>query len=124
MALEIVDTTRRDDWVHGKIYPAKRACVQGSDSHSIATIGTRPIWLRVAYLNLDGIRQAFKDPLSRIRFPDEYDDTLSHSYIESLHITGGFFGGTRCFFQPWLELYYRWARSRKVGFARIHPFCT
>lgn len=101
-AFEITDLSRKQDWIQGKIYPAKRACIQGSDAHSLSVIGTRPTWIRVAKLNLDGLRQAFKDPTSRIRFLDDYEEA-AHSYIESLHVTQGFLGNQDIKLNPGLN---------------------
>jgi hypothetical protein len=102
-AFEITDVSRKQEFIDGKIYPAKRACIQGSDAHSLTQIGSRPIWIRVAQLTVDGLRQAFKDPLSRIRFLDEYDSSKTHSFIESLHISQGFLGNQEIILNPGLN---------------------
>lgn len=103
MGLEIVDSSNKNDWLEGRIYPQVRACIQGSDSHSIDTIGSRFTWVRVANLNVAGLRQALKDPKARIRFSDEFDPNLGRNYIESLHISQGFFGKQDIVFNPGLN---------------------
>lgn len=103
MALELVDGTKKDDWQDGKIYPKARACVQGSDSHSLDSIGKRSTWIRVAEINLAGLRQAFNDPKARVRFAEEYDPNISRSFIERLEISQGFLGGQTIYFNPGLN---------------------
>lgn len=103
MGLEIVDGSKKDDWLEGRIYPKARACIQGSDSHSLSTLGNRFTWVRVADLTVLGLRQALKDPKARIRFSNEYDPNVGGSYIESIEITQGFLGRQYIQFNPGLN---------------------
>lgn len=72
-ALEITQPQRKGLWNKGQVrgYPKGYACIQGSDAHTPYEIGRRPIYLRLPSLDLKGLRLAFKDYESRVKFPDE-----------------------------------------------------
>lgn len=103
MAIELIDGSKKADWLEGRIYPKARACLQGSDAHSLEFIGKRSTWLRVANINIAGLRQALNDPKARIRFAEEYDPTIIRSFAERLHISQGFFGNQTIYFNPGLN---------------------
>lgn len=103
MAIELVDGLKKEDWLEGRIYPRARACLQGSDAHSLEFIGRRSTWVRVATVNIAGLRQALNDPKARIRFVEEYDPKIGRSFIEKLHISQGFFGKQDISFNPGLN---------------------
>lgn len=102
-ALELVDAEKKKDWVEGKVYPKARACIQGSDAHSLNDIGKRPTKIKVSELSVEGLRQAFKDPETRIRFGQELEASYPTSYIEKLEISQGFFNGLEIRFNPGLN---------------------
>lgn len=103
MAIELTDGSKKVDWLEGRIYPKARACLQGSDAHSLEFIGRRSTWVRVANINIAGLRQALNDPKARIRFVEEYDPKIGRSFIEKLHISQGFFGNQDIYFNPGLN---------------------
>jgi predicted metal-dependent phosphoesterase TrpH len=70
-ALEITIPQNKEKWNAGEVrgYPAKHACIQGSDAHSLADIGRRPTCIRMDQVNLSALRRAFLEHEKRIRFP-------------------------------------------------------
>jgi DNA repair ATPase RecN len=69
-------------------------CIVASDAHTLADIGCEGhcIHIKLAELNLNGIKKAFKDPEARIR----YDSTVPHnrvSRILGISFEGGVFDG-------------------------------
>jgi DNA repair exonuclease SbcCD ATPase subunit len=101
-ALELIDATKKDDWTGGKIYPKPRACIQGSDAHTLRGIGSCPTWVRVGKLSVEGLRQAFRDPEPRIRFINEFAGEPV-TYIERLTVSQGFLGKLDIEFNPGLN---------------------
>jgi hypothetical protein len=49
------------------------ACIQTSDARSLAEIGSKPTFIKISSNSIEGLRQAFLDPDSRVRFPDEHE---------------------------------------------------
>jgi len=47
------------------------ACIQTSDARTLAEIGSKFSYIKLSADSLDGLRQAFFDPESRVRHPDE-----------------------------------------------------
>lgn len=78
-ALEITVPQDRFRWRQGLVpgYPKKYPCIQGSDAHSAGEIGRRPMYLRIPRVSLKGLRLAFREYQTRIRFPDELADEVS-----------------------------------------------
>ena len=74
-ALEITQPQNKELWNNGQVrdYPKRYACVQGSDAHALDEIGRRPTYMKLTGLNLNGIRLAFNEYESRIRFPEEIE---------------------------------------------------
>ena len=72
-ALEITVPFDKANWNRGLMpgYPIGKACIQGSDAHAPEEMGRRPVYLDVPSLDLEGIKVAFREPESRIRFPSE-----------------------------------------------------
>jgi predicted ATPase len=105
LALELLDEAVKKEWGEGKIYPTIRACIQGSDAHSLSQIGQRHTWVKVSSLDIKGLRQAFKDPEVRVRLASEYNSTKARSYVESLKVSQGFFGTLDVQFNPGLNCF-------------------
>lgn len=101
-AIEIVDTDKKDDWVAGKIYNRAIACVQGSDAHSLAGIGTKHTHVKTQHLNLEGLRLAFSEPKLRIQLQHEYEPKKI-PFIKSLSVSQGFLSGHKFEFNPGLN---------------------
>lgn len=74
-ALEITQPHNKTLWNNGEMpdYPQGRPCIQSSDAHALAEIGRRATYLRLPSPDLTGLRAAFNDYESRIRFPEELD---------------------------------------------------
>jgi len=72
-------------------YKRKIPCIQGSDAHSLSEIGRRVTRLKMEKPCLEGIRQAFLDQESRIRFDDE-PILRPYPYIVGMSVKGGFVG--------------------------------
>ena len=72
-ALEITQPQNKELWNKGLVpgYPKKYACLQGSDAHSVKEIGRRATYLRLPSLDLEGLRVAFSEFETRIKFPEE-----------------------------------------------------
>jgi hypothetical protein len=49
------------------------ACIQTSDARSLEEIGTKATHIKLSSPTIEGLRQAFYDPGSRVRFPDAHD---------------------------------------------------
>jgi ABC-type cobalamin/Fe3+-siderophores transport system ATPase subunit len=106
--------TRAIDLLNGTVSnyaQRKLAVIQGSDSrqvnqegHSLAGIGSRRTFIRAGVpLDLEGLRQAFIDPDSRIRLLPVHGDALPalpQPRIVSIGVTGGFFDGLDLHFHP------------------------
>jgi hypothetical protein len=73
-------------------YKRKLPCIQSSDAHSLRDIGQRFTLLKMDKPCLEGIRQAFLDPESRIRLSSA-EKSQSYPYILGIEIKGGFLDG-------------------------------
>lgn len=49
------------------------ACIQTSDARTLAEIGSKATYIKMSSESIEGLRQAFYDPDSRTRFPDEHE---------------------------------------------------
>jgi len=49
------------------------ACIQTSDARSLAEIGSKPTFIKISSNSIEGLKQAFLDAESRVRFPDEHE---------------------------------------------------
>jgi len=68
------------------------ARVWGSDAKSYKDIGSSQTFIKMAEPSIEGLRQAFLDPESRIRHPDQYD-LAARDRIVSIAWDGGFLNG-------------------------------
>ncbi len=75
-ALEITVPSDKTHWNQGlgRNYPKRYACVQGSDAHAPKEIGRRPIYIDIPAIDLEGLRLAFREHETRIRFPGDLAD--------------------------------------------------
>lgn len=91
-ALEItkMETSIRFDG-SDPVYQVKIPCIQSSDSHSLSELGRKITRMKMETPSFEGLRQAFIDSESRIRFEEEID-TIVPKIIE-LEIQGGFLNG-------------------------------
>ena len=94
-ALELVDL-KEEKFFDGSDpnYRRQIACIQGSDSHSLASLGQRSFQVLLGRPNLDGLKMAFLDPQFRLHFPQHPAAT----FICGLAIRGGFFSNDD---SPW-----------------------
>jgi len=113
-AIELITPSRRTDYITGKVpgYERSMACIQGSDAHSIAEIGIKPVFLRMHRVCEEGLRQAFSEPALRIRFPDDVFPAL-YPKIESMFVDQGFLAGQEIPFNPSLNCLVGGAGSGK-----------
>src|SRR5207244_105977 len=49
------------------------ACIQTSDARTLDEIGTKPTHIKISSESIEGLKQAFLDAGSRVRFPDEHE---------------------------------------------------
>jgi PHP family Zn ribbon phosphoesterase len=72
-ALEITIPQSKSAWNNGKMrgFHKKRACIQGSDSHDPGEIARRPVYIQMAEVSLEALRQALVDYGTRILFPED-----------------------------------------------------
>ncbi len=70
-ALEITVAADKDAWNRGEQrgFRRKMACIQGSDAHSPAEIGRRPVFIRMEEISIAGLRKAFLNFEVSIIFP-------------------------------------------------------
>ncbi|MFQ5924847.1 MAG: PHP domain-containing protein [Dehalococcoidia bacterium] len=80
-ALEITVPSMRTLWNEGMVpnFPPKYACIQGSDAHDPREIGRRPIYVDIPVIDLEGLRLAFQEHETRIRFPEDLGEENSAS---------------------------------------------
>lgn len=67
------------------------ACIKSSDAHTLDDIGKEFTLIKMGEPNLEGLRQAFCDPQSRIRFDPK--QVHNHPSIIGMYIEGGFLDG-------------------------------
>lgn len=94
--LELTKQDEIERFTQGKVSPdyAPKACTHASDSHDLAEIGRRTMYLKMDGTSLRGIRQALLDHRLRVRFPWDYKPS-SHPRIVTLTVDQGFFEGQR-----------------------------
>jgi predicted metal-dependent phosphoesterase TrpH len=119
-ALEFTKQEHVESFRKGKIpgYPSK-ACVQGSDSHSLSTIGERRAFIKMDTPSLWGLRQALLDHEVRIRVQVERGRERAPAR--------GRCGGQPGFLRrhsvrvpPVSELPGGWSRDRKIYGPRVN----
>ncbi len=101
--LEVLDSNLKAEYENGRLYTTSKACLQFSDAHSLSQIGTKSSWVKLAQVNVSGLKMALKDPMIRIRLPGEPIESVSRTWIEKLEISRGFFQGTTIDFNPGLN---------------------
>lgn len=72
-------------------YKRLLACIKSSDAHSVEDIGKEYTLIKMGEPTLEGLRQAFCDPESRIRF--DSSQIHSHPLIVGMYVEGGFLDG-------------------------------
>jgi ABC-type lipoprotein export system ATPase subunit len=65
------------------------ACVQTSDARSLAEIGSKASFIKMSSESIEGLRQAFRDPESRVRFPNDHA-TAPYPRILAMQWDGAF----------------------------------
>jgi energy-coupling factor transporter ATP-binding protein EcfA2 len=78
------------------------ARVWGSDAKSYDGIGSSSTLIKMVEPTIEGLRQAFLDPGSRIRHPGSYERTLRDRFV-AIEWDGGFFSGQRLEFSEQLN---------------------
>jgi hypothetical protein len=73
-----------------RIRPPAR--VWGSDAKSYEDIGSSSTMIKMVSPTIEGLRQAFLDPESRLRHPDDYVD-FARDRVVNISWDGGFFSG-------------------------------
>jgi len=113
-AIELVDQSRKAEYVEGKVpgYDRPLACIQASDAHALAEVGSRMTWLRMDSLTIEGVRQALSDPSLRIRLAGE-EAPAAYPVIGSLRVSKGFLQGQDMPFNPSLNCLVGGAGSGK-----------
>jgi predicted metal-dependent phosphoesterase TrpH len=103
-AVELLDITPKDDYFYGKIpgYDRPIACIQGSDAHSLAEIGSRYTLVRMHHISAEGMRLAFLEPSLKIRFPSEVP-FAKYPSIEKVIVSQGFLSGQEIVFNRGLN---------------------
>jgi predicted metal-dependent phosphoesterase TrpH/ABC-type lipoprotein export system ATPase subunit len=103
-AIELLDLTKKDDYVQGKIsgYDRPIACIQGSDAHSLVEIGSKYTLVRMHHISAEGIRLAFFEPHIKIKFPSEVA-SAKYPSIEKMVVTQGFLAGQEIIFNRGLN---------------------
>ena len=98
-AMELLDTSTRDEHQSGRRYPRRMTCIQSSDSwlpgsnhHQLDGIGNRHTFLKMDEITLDGLKLALIDPGIRVRLAgDEF--TVPENVIVGMWVSGGFLDG-------------------------------
>ena len=102
-AIEILDTSLRDEYQTGKKagYERRIACVQSSDSwvagaahHQLDGISTRYSLLKMDDKSISGLKLSLIDPEIRVRLAGD-DPLAPDSVILGMWVTGGFLGAQR-----------------------------
>ena len=62
-------TNEGDQYLRERPY----ACIQTSDARSLDEIGSKPTYIKMSSVSIEGLRQAFLDAASRVRFPNEHE---------------------------------------------------
>lgn len=91
-AIEIADL-KHIDFFKGldPQYQRLLACIKSSDAHCLDDIGKEYTLLKMGDSNIEGLRQAFCDPQSRIRFDSA--QIHNHPSIIGMIVEGGFLDG-------------------------------
>lgn len=122
-ALEFTDREDIENFSQGKIpgYESK-ACVQGSDAHSLTTLGQRFTYLKMDGVSLRGIHQAFLDYEVRVRFDWNFPEP-THPRIKRVQVNQGFFGGAEFEFHPNLNCFVGGKGTGKSTVVEFMRYC-
>ena len=77
------------------------ALIDGSDAHKVKQIGSKPIWLKMDTLGLNGLRQIALEPLKRIQYNEPEDNKKLR--ILGIHSNGGTLKNQTICFNPELN---------------------
>ena len=92
-AMEILDTTLREDHQAGARYPPRRmTCLQSSDSHKLDKIANRYTFLKMDERSISGLKMALIDPDIRVRLTED-ELPSPEEVILGMWVTGGFLDG-------------------------------
>lgn len=113
-AVEFLSSDKLAQYSSGKVrgYQRTIAHIQGSDSHRLSEVGRRLVLLRMDHLSLEGVRQAFSDPQTRVRIHNA-GEIHPYASIESLTVDAGFLKGQEVQFNPSLNCLVGGAGSGK-----------
>ncbi len=89
-------------------YKTKLAVIKASDNpspsgggHAVSTIGDAFSYFKMGELSLEGLRQCFEDPDTRIIQNHEASDKiLNYAHIQQIKVDGGFLKGLQVDFHP------------------------
>lgn len=81
----------------GNYYNKKIAVVESSDARSLDDIGRYASYIKLSSFSVEGLRQAFLDPESRINHAEEYKPE-SFSKIIEMKVEGGYLNGLEVHF--------------------------
>lgn len=81
----------------GNYYSKKIAIVESSDARSLDDIGKYASYIKLSSFSVEGLRQAFLDPESRINHAEEYKPE-SFSKIIGMKVEGGYLNGLEVHF--------------------------
>ena len=81
----------------GNYYNKKIAVVESSDARSLDEIGKYASYIKLSSFSVEGLRQAFLDPESRIKYAEEFKPEL-FSKIIGMKVEGGYLNGLEVHF--------------------------
>lgn len=93
----IVDNSQPDYWRERPL-----ACALTSDARSLDTVGTVATWIKLDQIGVDGLRQAFLDPDSRLSYDDPADRRQGPCLV-AIAWEGGFLDGVAFPINPQLN---------------------
>jgi predicted metal-dependent phosphoesterase TrpH/predicted nuclease with TOPRIM domain len=123
-ALEFRKEKDVQEFTQGKISGyGPRACVQGSDAHSLATMGEPFTYLKMDGVSLRGLKQALLDYEVRIRFKWNAPPSAAHPRILRMTASQGFFGGSVFDFHPNLNCFIGGKGTGKSTVIEFMRYC-
>ena len=98
-AMELLDTSTREQHQTGSRYPRRMTCIQssdcwpkGADHHQLDGIGYRHTFFKMDERSLDGLKLALIDPEIRVRLMED-DFPTPENVILGMWVSGGFLDG-------------------------------
>ena len=95
-AIELLDTSTREQHQSGNRYPRRMTCIQssdcwpkGADHHQLDGMGYRHTFLKMGEKTLDGLKLALIDPDIRVRLVEDVS-YAPDNVILGMWVTGGF----------------------------------